>query len=139
MIQISYTKLKYILTIQFKLEVIFAELVSTTPSYWYKLIPQYSMYDTNWMCTRPRKINEYIASSFKFIKFTIEICNTTSRNIFINVNQKYRIFLNMKILTSPSIRSKVTESFSQLGIFHTHWDLPYNYYWYKLSIGNTKN
>ena len=73
------------------------------------------MYDTNGMCTRPRKINEYVASSFKFIKFTIEICNTTSRNIFINVNQKYRIFLNMKILMSPSIRSKVTESFSQLG------------------------
>ena len=115
MIQISYTKLKYILTIQFKLEVIFAELVSTTPSYWYKLIPQYSMYDTNGMCTRPRKINEYIASSFKFIKFTIEICNTTSRNIFINVNQKYRIFSNIIIVTSLSIRSKVTKIFSQPG------------------------
>ena len=86
------------------------------------------MYDTNGMCTRPRKINEYIASSFKFIKFTIEICNTTSRNIFINVNQKYRIFSNMIIVTSLSIRSKLTESFSQPGSRNTYDDLPYNSY-----------
>ena len=77
------------------------------------------------MCTRPRKINEYIASSFKFIKFTIEICNTTSRNIFINVNQKYRIFSNEITVTSLSIISKVTESYSKLGsripIFHVYY------------------
>ena len=64
------------------------------------------MYDTNGMSTRPRKINEYVASCFKFIKFTIEICNTTSRNIFINVNQKYRIYLVIIIVTSLSNRSK---------------------------------
>ena len=73
------------------------------------------MYDTNGMCTRPRKINEYVASSFKFIKFTIEICNTTSRNIFINVNQKYRIFLNIIIVTSLLIRSNVNKIHSQPG------------------------
>ena len=86
------------------------------------------MYDTNGMCTRPRKINEYIASSFKFIKFTIEICNTTSRNIFINVNQKYRIFLVIIIVTSLSIRSKEPEIFSQPGSRNTYYDLIYSSY-----------